>query len=81
MIRIKAPKTCKVDPKGALVMYSDYRELDSKFNELAKSASDLVVASSKLLNASNAEEAEVATEAMAESQARIDAIVKAKEAA
>lgn len=78
MIRIKAPKTCKVDPKGALVMYSDYRELDSKFNELAKAASDLVVASSKL---SNAEEAEVVTEAMAESQARIDAIVKAKEAA
>lgn len=56
-------------------------ELDSKFNELAKAAYDLVVASSKLSNASNAEEAEVATEAMAESQARIDAIVKAKEAA
>ncbi|WP_345857472.1 hypothetical protein [Shewanella algae] len=56
-------------------------ELDSKFNELAKAASDLVAASSKLSNASNAEEAEVATEVMAESQARIDAIVKAKEAA
>lgn len=28
VIRIKAPKTCQVDPRGALVMYSDYRKLE-----------------------------------------------------
>jgi len=34
LLRFKAPKTCHVKSNGALVMYSDYAELEKKFKLL-----------------------------------------------
>lgn len=34
VLRIKAPKTCHIKSNGALVMYSDYAELEQKFKSL-----------------------------------------------
>jgi len=36
VIRIKAPKTCHVDPKGSLVMYMDYRRLELQRDKLVE---------------------------------------------